>query len=149
MKSSKEIIKALLNTKIFAITGLIMLVISIVSIMSPTIWDVVWYNKITLYIFYTFFVTMLIINYIAIILKLIKIKNISMLIGVSMFMVSVVYVLYAITHPEADLPFSWSYETTWVIYRTYVAVMIVALVTGVMIELIKFIKNKRRIIKKD
>lgn len=143
MRSPKEIIRAILNTKMFAIIGLIMLLITFASLLcSLNNCGFINYNTVTYRIFSVFFILMIVINYIAIILKLIKMKNVCMTIGAFMLMFSVVFFLFAISHPQADLPLS--YDTTWVIYRTYIAIMIASLVIGSVIELIKYIKHKRR-----
>lgn len=86
--------------------------------------------------------------FIAVVLKSLKvIKNKFILIGIIMFSFYVIYFFYAINHPELDFPLSS--KVIQAIYATYLGVTVTLLVTGGVIELIKYIKNKRRIVKKD
>lgn len=59
------------------------------------------------------------------------------IIGTVMLIVAIIFFFYAILHPEGNFP--WSYETTWIIYKTYLTVMTSCLLIAVVIKIIKAI----------
>ena len=59
------------------------------------------------------------------------------IIGTVMLVIAIVFFFYAINHPEGNFP--WSYETTWIIYKTYLSVMALNFLTAIIIKIIKAI----------
>ena len=50
-------------------------------------------------------------------------KNVSRIIGLVMAVIAIVFVVFALNHPEMSFP--WSNTVTWVLYGLYTIVMVV------------------------
>ena len=53
-------------------------------------------------------------------------KSISRIIGVIMLIVAVIFIMFALNHPEKNFP--WSNTITWLLYGVYFLVTIVLLI---------------------
>ena len=53
-------------------------------------------------------------------------KNISRIIGVIMLIVAIVFIMFALNHPEKSFP--WNNTSTWLLYGVYVLVTVVLLI---------------------
>ena len=53
-------------------------------------------------------------------------KNISRIIGVIMLIVAIVFIMFALNHPEKSFP--WNNTITWLLYGVYVLVTVVLLI---------------------
>ena len=53
-------------------------------------------------------------------------KKISRIIGLVMVIIAIVFVVFALNHPEMSFP--WSNTITWVLYGVYAIVTIVLLI---------------------
>lgn len=53
-------------------------------------------------------------------------KKISRIIGLLMLIIAIVFVLYALTHPEKSFP--WNNTITWLLYGLYSLVTVVLLI---------------------
>ena len=53
-------------------------------------------------------------------------KKISRIIGLAMVIIAIVFVVFALNHPEMSFP--WSNTITWVLYGVYAIVTIVLLI---------------------
>lgn len=71
-----------------------------------------------------------------------KIPKIFAIIGSVMFVFAVDYLTWAIFNSEADIPFSLSYFTIWIIYKTYLAVMGFSILTAIVLGIVSLIINR-------
>ena len=53
-------------------------------------------------------------------------KSISRIIGVIMLIVAIVFIVFAVNHPEMSFP--WNNTITWLLYGLYVLVTVVLLI---------------------
>ena len=53
-------------------------------------------------------------------------KSISRIIGVIMLIVAIVFIVFALNHPEMSFP--WNNTITWLLYGLYVLVTVVLLI---------------------
>ena len=53
-------------------------------------------------------------------------KSISRIIGVIMLIVAVIFIMFALNHPEMSFP--WNNTITWLLYGLYVLVTVVLLI---------------------
>ena len=53
-------------------------------------------------------------------------KSISRIIGVIMLIVAIVFIMFALNHPEMSFP--WNNTITWLLYGLYVLVTVVLLI---------------------
>ena len=53
-------------------------------------------------------------------------RKVSRIIGLILFLVAIVFLLYALNHPEATFP--WSNTITYILYGIYTVVMAVLLI---------------------
>ena len=53
-------------------------------------------------------------------------KNISRIIGLIMAVIAIIFVVFALNHPEMSFP--WSNTITWVLYGVYAVVTVVLLI---------------------
>ena len=53
-------------------------------------------------------------------------RKVSRIIGLILFLVAIVFLLYALNHPEATFP--WSNTITYILYGIYIVVMAVLLI---------------------
>ena len=53
-------------------------------------------------------------------------KSISRIIGVIMLIIAIVFIMFALNHPEMSFP--WNNTITWLLYGLYVLVTVVLLI---------------------
>ena len=53
-------------------------------------------------------------------------KNVSRIIGLIMAVMAIIFVVFALNHPEMSFP--WSNTITWVLYGLYAIVMVILLI---------------------
>ena len=53
-------------------------------------------------------------------------KSISRIIGVIMLIIAIVFIMFALNHPEKSFP--WSNAITWLLYSVYFLVTVVLLI---------------------
>ena len=53
-------------------------------------------------------------------------KRISRIIGLTMLIIAIVFIMFALNHPEKSLP--WSNTITWLLYGVYFLVTVVLLI---------------------
>ena len=53
-------------------------------------------------------------------------KSISRIIGLTMLIIAIVFIMFALNHPEKS--FSWSNTITWLLYGAYFLVTVVLLI---------------------
>ena len=53
-------------------------------------------------------------------------KSISRIIGLTMLIIAIVFIMFALNHPEKSFP--WSNTITWLLYGVYVLVTVVLLI---------------------
>ena len=53
-------------------------------------------------------------------------KNISRIIGMIMLIIAIVFIMFALNHPEMSFP--WNNTITWLLYGLYVLVTVVLLI---------------------
>ena len=53
-------------------------------------------------------------------------KNISRIIGVIMLIVAVIFIMFALNHPEMSFP--WNNTITWLLYGLYILVTVMLLI---------------------
>ena len=53
-------------------------------------------------------------------------KSISRIIGVIMLIIAIVFIMFALNHPEKNLP--WNNTITWLLYGVYFLVTVVLLI---------------------
>lgn len=53
-------------------------------------------------------------------------KNVSRMIGLIMAVVAMIFVVFALNHPERSFP--WSNTITWVLYGVYAIVTVILLI---------------------
>ena len=53
-------------------------------------------------------------------------KSISRIIGVIMLIVAVIFIMFALNHPEKSFP--WNHTITWLLYGVYFLVTVVLLI---------------------
>ena len=53
-------------------------------------------------------------------------KSISRIIGLTMLIIAIVFIMFALNHPEKSFP--WSNTITWLLYGLYVLVTVVLLI---------------------
>ena len=53
-------------------------------------------------------------------------KNVSRIIGLIMAVIAIIFVVFALNHPEMSFP--WSNTITWVLYGVYAVVTVVLLI---------------------
>ena len=64
-----------------------------------------------------------------------KLSNWLLLAFFSMFVIAVIFVGYALQHPELSFPIPL--ETTWAIYKTYIAAMLLLLSGAIIAKIAK------------
>ncbi len=57
-------------------------------------------------------------------------KNVSRIIGLIMVVVAIIFVVFALNHPEISFP--WSNTITWLLYGLYAVVTMVFLIAPTM-----------------
>ena len=55
-----------------------------------------------------------------------KKKSISRIIGLTMLIIAIVFIMFALNHPEKSFP--WSNTITWLLYGVYFLVTVVLLI---------------------
>ena len=53
-------------------------------------------------------------------------KSISRIIGLTMLIIAIVFIMFALNHPEKSFP--WSHTITWLLYGVYFLVTVVLLI---------------------
>ena len=53
-------------------------------------------------------------------------KSISRIIGLTMLIIAIVFIMFALNHPEKSFP--WSNTITWLLYGVYFLVTVVLLI---------------------
>lgn len=53
-------------------------------------------------------------------------KSISRIIGLTMLIIAIVFIMFALNHPEKSFP--WSNTITWILYGVYFLVTVVLLI---------------------
>ena len=53
-------------------------------------------------------------------------RSISKIIGLTMFIIDIVFIMFALNHPEKSFP--WSNTITWLLYGVYFLVTVVLLI---------------------
>ena len=53
-------------------------------------------------------------------------KSISRIIGLTMLIIAIVFIMFALNHPEKSFP--WSNTITWLLYGVYFLVIVVLLI---------------------
>ena len=59
-------------------------------------------------------------------MKLLVKKSISRIIGLTMLIIAIVFIMFALNHPEKSFP--WSNTITWLLYGVYFLVTVVLLI---------------------
>ena len=53
-------------------------------------------------------------------------KSISRIIGLTMLIIAIVFIMFALNHPEKSFP--WSNTITWLLYGLYILVTVMLLI---------------------